>query len=64
MCTLLEQEEQTRGHVCTRGRGNRMEIQSFVNKSTFKSMPGVGITSVVQPSGTIATEMIEVLRIE
>jgi len=53
-----------RGHVCTRGRGNRMEIQSFANKSVFKSMPGIGIMSVVQPFGTKGTDIIEVLRIE
>lgn len=50
--------------MCTRGRGNRMEIQSFANKSAFKSMPGIGITSVVQLFGTKGASKIEVLRIE
>jgi len=41
-----------------------MEIQSFVNQSAFKSMPSVGIMSVVQLFGTKGTGKIEVLRIE
>ena len=61
MFTVLEQEEQMRWHVCTRGRGNRMEIQSFMNKSMFKSMPSIGIMSIVQLFGMKGTGIIEVL---